>query len=55
MVDALAEQGILAGVPVSRFHPEDDTLSGLLVLAATETTTEADIDALVDALKGVLR
>ena len=55
VVDALAEQGILAGVPVSRFHPEDDTLSGLLVLAATETTTEADIDALVDALKGALR
>ena len=55
VVDALAEQGILAGVPVSRFHPEDDTLSGLLVLAATEITTEADIDALVDALKGALR
>ena len=49
-VERLAGRGILAGVPVSRFYPEVPELSRLLVLAATEMTTGAEIDALADAL-----
>ncbi|HVW93566.1 MAG TPA: glycine dehydrogenase, partial [Devosia sp.] len=43
-------RGILAGVPVSRLEPGRPELDSLLVLAATELTTDADIAALVAAL-----
>jgi glycine dehydrogenase subunit 1 len=54
VVDALADHGILGGVPVSRLYPNDPALANLLLLAATETTTDADMDALISALKEVL-
>jgi glycine dehydrogenase subunit 1 len=54
VVDALADRGILGGVPVSRLHPADPALAGLLLLAATETNTDADIEALAGALEEVL-
>ena len=54
MVRALAEKNILAGVSLGRLFPEEDQLSGGLVVAVTETTTEDDIDALCAALKEVL-
>jgi len=54
VVDALADRGILGGVPVSRLHPNDPALANLLLLAATETNTDADMDALVGALQEVL-
>jgi len=54
VVDALAERGILSGVPASRLYPNDPALANLLLLAATETTTDADMDALIAALKEVL-
>ncbi|OXE35761.1 MAG: glycine dehydrogenase (aminomethyl-transferring) [Phenylobacterium zucineum] len=49
VVEALAEQGIMAGVPYSRLAPEAG-LDDVLLVAATEVTTEADIAALVAAL-----
>ena len=54
MVETLAKRGILAGVPVSRFYPDYPELAPVLLLAATETNTEADIDALAAALEEVL-
>ncbi|MDX1580154.1 MAG: glycine dehydrogenase, partial [Alphaproteobacteria bacterium] len=51
---SLAEKDILAGVPVSRLMPEDPAMANLLVVAATELTTDADISALADGLKEVL-
>jgi glycine cleavage system P protein (glycine dehydrogenase) subunit 1 len=54
VVDALAARGILAGVPVSRLYPKDAALADLLLVAATETNTDADMDALVGALKEIL-
>ncbi|HEY1721447.1 MAG TPA: aminomethyl-transferring glycine dehydrogenase subunit GcvPA [Magnetospirillaceae bacterium] len=54
VVDRLAARKILAGVPASRFYPDYEELTELLLVTATETTTEADMDALVDALKEVL-
>jgi glycine dehydrogenase subunit 1 len=54
-VEALAEQGILAGIPLSRFHPDRPDLANLLLVAATELTTQADIDRLGEALREIVR
>lgn len=51
VVERLAEQGILAGVPASRLLPGDAEVENLIILAATELTTDADISALTAALK----
>lgn len=55
VVEALAKRGILGGIPVSRFYPKEKPLANLLLLAATETNTDADMDALAGALKEVLQ
>ncbi len=55
VVDRLAQKRILAGVPVSRLLPGDAALANLLLVAATETNTDADMDALVAALREDLR
>jgi glycine dehydrogenase subunit 1 len=54
VVEALAARGILGGVPISRLYPDAPTLADLLLVAATETTTSDDIDALARALQEVL-
>ena len=48
-VERLADDGILAGVPVSRLHPGAG-LDDLLLVAVTETTDEDDLAALTEAL-----
>ncbi|MDB5622338.1 MAG: aminomethyl-transferring glycine dehydrogenase subunit GcvPA [Devosia sp.] len=55
VVETLAGRGILAGVPVSRLEPSDSSVANLLVLAATELTTDDDIAALAAALREVLQ
>ena len=54
-VEALAAKGVLGGVPASRLDPNGADAAGLLIVAATETNTEADIDAYADALREVLK
>jgi glycine dehydrogenase subunit 1 len=54
VVDMLAQAGILAGVPVSRLEPDDPHYANLVVLAATELTTDLDIEILADSLGAVL-
>jgi glycine dehydrogenase subunit 1 len=54
VVEALARRGILGGVPASRLWPGEKSLENLLLIAATETNTDADMDALASALKEVL-
>ena len=54
VVEALAARGILAGVPVSRFYPGNETVADLLLTAATEMTTEDDMDRLEAGLREVL-
>ena len=44
VVDALAEQGVLAGIPVSRLYPDRTELANILLVAATETVTDDDMD-----------
>ncbi|MEM7046900.1 MAG: aminomethyl-transferring glycine dehydrogenase subunit GcvPA [Pseudomonadota bacterium] len=54
VVQTLAEQGICAGVPVSRLMPKDDSMQNLLLVTATELTSSEDMQALAHGLKGAL-
>ncbi len=55
VVDALAARGILAGVPASRLWPAQPALADLLLVAATELNTTAEMDALAAALAEAVR
>ena len=54
VVELLAQAGMLAGVPVSRLIPDDPAVENLIVLAATELTTDDDIDMLGECLHAAL-
>jgi glycine dehydrogenase subunit 1 len=54
VVRKLADKGILAGVSLGRLYPGVLALERGLVIAVTETVTDADMDALEDALDEVL-
>jgi glycine dehydrogenase subunit 1 len=54
VVEALAHRRILAGVPISRFYPDREELADLLLVTATEMTTEEDMDRLEQGLREVL-
>jgi glycine dehydrogenase subunit 1 len=54
VVRALADIGVLGGVSLGRLYPGAPKLTHAMLVTATETTTEADIAALVAALEGVL-
>ena len=51
-VQAMADKGVLGGVPLTRMRPEGDP--NLLIVAATETASETDMDAFAAALSEVL-
>ena len=55
VVDALAEKGIIAGVPASRLMPHDHAVRDLLIVAATETTSDEDETHFAKALAEVLK
>jgi len=54
VVEALVAKGVLAGVPVSRLYPERPELAHLLLVATTETNSEADMDEFAAKLQEVL-
>jgi glycine dehydrogenase subunit 1 len=54
VVEALAARKILGGLPVSRLLPGDASVANLMLLAATEVSTDQGMDALVAGLKEVL-
>jgi glycine dehydrogenase subunit 1 len=54
VVHQLAEKGVLGGVSLGRLYPDNAALANGLVVAVTETVTEADITAFAAALKEVL-
>jgi glycine dehydrogenase subunit 1 len=54
VVEKLAARGILAGIPVSRLEPGRPELADLILVAATETNTDADMAAFAGALGEVL-
>jgi len=51
VIDALADRDILGGYDLSASNPE---LGNVLLVCATETKTDADIDAYIAALKDIL-
>lgn len=53
VVEALAKKGVLGGVPFSRLDP-DAGLDDVLLVCATETISDADIQSLKSALAEVL-
>jgi glycine dehydrogenase subunit 1 len=54
VVEDLAGKRILAGVPVSRLYPDDPAMADLLLVAATELTTDDHMAALTAGLQEVL-
>ena len=44
IVEALAEKGVLAGIPLSRFYPTLPEMADILIVAATEMATAEDMD-----------
>jgi glycine dehydrogenase subunit 1 len=54
IVDRLADEGILAGVPGARLWPGRPELANLLLVAATETNTRAELDRFAEALEEAL-
>jgi glycine dehydrogenase subunit 1 len=54
-VHALVKRGVLGGVSLGRLYPGAQKLENGLVVAATETATDEDIDAFEAALKEVVQ
>ena len=54
IVRELADKGVLAGVSLGRLYPGVEALENGLVVAVTETVTDADIEALGSALEEAL-
>ncbi|HVZ69517.1 MAG TPA: hypothetical protein VG891_08625, partial [Rhizomicrobium sp.] len=55
VIDRLVEEeNIIAGVPASRLMPNDPQAANLLIIAATETTSEDDSAALAVGLTEAL-
>ncbi|MEJ5975444.1 aminomethyl-transferring glycine dehydrogenase subunit GcvPA [Novosphingobium sp. PS1R-30] len=54
VVRSLADAGVLGGVSLGRLYPDAQDLHGGLLVTATETTTDEDIEALATALSDVL-
>ncbi|CAN5228163.1 aminomethyl-transferring glycine dehydrogenase subunit GcvPA [soil metagenome] len=54
LVQTLADNGVLAGVPVSRLAPKAG-MDDVILLAATETTTDAEIEILKRAMTRILK
>ncbi|MBL8594238.1 MAG: glycine dehydrogenase, partial [Devosia sp.] len=54
VVEMLAKAEVLAGLPVSRLEPDNPACENLIVLAATELTTDDDIAMLAECLHAAL-
>ena len=54
IVRALAAKGVLSGVSLGRLYPAVPALHDGMIVAVTETVTDADMDAFEDALDEVL-
>ncbi|WP_417622692.1 aminomethyl-transferring glycine dehydrogenase subunit GcvPA [Parasphingorhabdus sp.] len=54
IIRALADQRILGGVSLGRLYPEQKELAHGLLVAVTETSTEAEVEAFATALEGAL-
>ncbi|HEY8199185.1 MAG TPA: aminomethyl-transferring glycine dehydrogenase subunit GcvPA [Candidatus Limnocylindrales bacterium] len=48
---ALLDHGVLAGLPLMRWYPNDARLANALLVCATEVTTSDEIDRFADAIR----
>jgi glycine dehydrogenase subunit 1 len=51
---ALLERGVLAGLPLAGWYPDDPDLRDALLVCATEVTTDAEIERFAGALREVI-
>ena len=51
---ALLERGVLAGLPLAQWYPDDPALRDALLVCATEVTTPGEIESFAVALRDVL-
>ncbi len=49
-----SRQGVLAGLPLADWYPDDPELRDALLVCATEVTTDADIERFAAALGEVM-
>jgi glycine dehydrogenase subunit 1 len=54
VIDQLAAQNVLGGVPLGRLYPGEAGLKNGLLVTANETNTSEDIEAFAAALEGIL-
>ncbi len=54
VVRELADRKVLGGVSLGRLFPEDSDLHNGLLVTATETVTDEDIETFARELEGVL-
>jgi glycine dehydrogenase subunit 1 len=54
VIDALAERGVIGGVPAARLFPDTPELQDRIVVAATETVSPTDIETYARTLAEVL-
>jgi glycine dehydrogenase subunit 1 len=54
VVDALVDRNVMGGVPAARLFPDRRDFDGLLIVAATEMNTPADLDLYTEALKSAI-
>ena len=55
VVRELADREVLGGVSLARLYPDEDHLANAMLVCATETVTDADIEALAQALDNLLQ
>jgi glycine dehydrogenase subunit 1 len=53
-ISRMAAAGVLGGVPLGRLYPGNEALANALLVTATETVTDEDIEALALALEGAI-
>jgi glycine dehydrogenase subunit 1 len=54
VIEKLAAEGVLGGVPASRLWPDNPDMADLIIVASTEVNTDEDRAACAKALKDVL-
>ena len=55
IIESLARENILGGVPAARFYPDDQSMRPLIVVAATELCRDEDMQTYRDGLENLLK
>ncbi|MCY4032332.1 MAG: aminomethyl-transferring glycine dehydrogenase subunit GcvPA [Hyphomicrobiales bacterium] len=55
VIESLARENILGGVPAARFYPDDESMRSLVVVAATELCRDEDMQKYRDSLQNLVK